>query len=132
MSDKKILSIKKVMKKTDIDSMIDLMIELLSTYGQFAITVGAIQKNYGKAFEAFKTMGQSPQFLSSLTKNVPPEILGLFMQILMSVTAYTDDLANLMNLPPEKQIKVGKALKKTAEDIKKLRQKVEKSRGEKE
>ena len=108
-------------EKVDVKSLVKVFISLLHAYGDMAETVGTIQRDYKESFEALTYLGMvAPRFMERIVEKAPPEVVGLFMKILMRMTVLGPKMNKLMELPPKEKIKMGKELHAYARDFEKV------------
>ena len=111
---------REILERTDIKTMSMLIVDLMSTIGKFAETIGRLEKDYSEAFVAFKTIGQSPQLLDILVSKAPPDTIGIFIKLIIRLTVIQSKLSKLMELPADEKIKLGKDLIQISEDFREL------------
>ncbi len=108
-------------KRVDITSLVKVFVSLLRAYGNMAKAVGTIQLEHKDSFEALTYLGVvAPQLMERIVEKAPPEIVGLFMKILMKMTVLGPKMGKIMELPAKEKVKIGEELNDYAEDFEKL------------
>jgi len=107
--------------KIDISNLVRVFSSLLRAYGQFAQTIGTLQRDQKDSFEALQHLGEmAPEFLEKMVDKAPPEVIGVFMKLFLRITSLSTKLNKLMDLSPEEKIEVGESLLKFADEFEKV------------
>jgi len=123
MSNQKPLSKKKKLEKEEVISLAEMFAQLMNAYGDFAESLGKIQKAHAEAYEdifSLETIEKFPEMLTKVIEEEPPEISRLVIGIFSKMTAVLPRIAKIMELPADDKIKLGENLKSLAKDFKKL------------
>jgi hypothetical protein len=123
MSSQKPLSKKKKLKKEEIISLAEMFAQLMNAYGNFAESLGKIQKAHAETYEdifSFETIEKFPEMLTKVIEEEPPEISRLVIGIFSKMTAALPRITRIMELPADDKIKLGENLKSLAKDFRKL------------
>lgn len=123
MSNQKPLSKKKKLEKEEVISLAEMFAQLMNAYGDFAESLGKIQKAHAEAYEdifSLETIEKFPEMLTKVIEEEPPEISRLVIGIFSKMTAALPRIAKIMELPADDKIKLGENLKSLAKDFKKL------------
>ena len=108
-------------EKVDITSLVKVFVSLLRAYGNMAKAIGTIQLEYKESFEALTYLGiVAPRLMERVVEKAPPDVVGLFMKILMKMTVLGPKMGKIMELPAEEKVKIGEELNAYAEDFEKL------------
>jgi hypothetical protein len=124
--------LEKLLLQIDFRSLFQVITNLLEAYGDFARKIGEVQRDQRAAYEfltSAKAMKYSMELLGKISQETPPEILGLFIQILMKLNTYLPKINKIMDISAEEKIELGENLKSLAEDLKKM-QKMTEQKGE--
>lgn len=123
MSNQKPLNKKKKLEKEEVISLAEMFAQLMNAYGDFAESLGKIQKAHAEAYEdifSLETIEKFPEMLTKVVEEEPPEISRLVIGIFSKMTAILPRIAKIMELPADDKIKLGENLKSLAKDFKKL------------
>lgn len=116
--------------KIDMKGIFYVFTALLRAYGDFAKTLGKIEKTNSASYEAIFYLGQNaPQIMSILAKKSPPEEFGAFMQLTLKLIDITPKLDKIVMLPPEEKIQLGTELESIANEYDSLWKKLEEKAG---
>jgi len=113
--------------KDEIKELAEMYKYLLEAYGLFAETLGKIQKTHENAYASMFSLeaaAKFPELLSELSEK-KPELSKLLTNIFVKLATSLPVLNNLMNLPADEKIQLGKNLKSLAKDFKELLEWVE-------
>lgn len=108
--------------KEEAKDLVEMFRYLMDAYSFFAEKLGNIQKTHKEAFEYMLSPDlamQIPEMLSEIAEK-DPELNRLFTRIFVKMSTYFPQIGNLMNLPAESKIKLGKNLKSLAKDFDEL------------
>jgi hypothetical protein len=118
-----------IANKVDMKSLFAVFVSLLRSYGDYAKSIGTIEKEHPDSYEAILYLGKfAPQILSIVAGKSPPEELGAFIKLTMKLIELSPKLDNIATLPAEEKIQVGTELTNMANEYdllwKKLEQKI--------
>lgn len=112
--------------------LVEMFKYLLDAYGQFAETLGRIQQTHKEAFESMFSLESAiklPEMLSELSEK-QPELGKLLTEILIKLSTFLPRLSNLMSLSAKEKVELGEHLKFLAKDFDKIRECIDKAKGE--
>jgi len=120
----------KLVDEIDMARLMEVFSTIVDSYGDFAISVGNIEKKDPKVFEALEYLGQmTPELMSRIVETQPPEIVGLFMRILVRMSTLGPQMSKLMDQPAEEKIRLGEEMKEFAKDFRDLLRKMGENTG---
>lgn len=102
-------------KEVDIDKLMRAFVEMLKAYSDLAQRIGTIQKDNNEAFESLTYLGSmAPQMVKMLSEKAPPAEFGAFIKAFMDLLELAPKLDELMKLPAEEKIEIGKRISEIA------------------
>ena len=102
-----------------VDGMLEMIRYLMDAYGNFAEKLGTIQRDHKGAFDVMMSptsMMQLPARLNKLSEK-NPELSNLLAKLVLQMSIFLPQIANLINLTAEEKIKLGVSLKSISKDI---------------
>jgi hypothetical protein len=94
--------------KVDIKGVFGVFISLLRSYGDFAKSIGTIEKEHPDSYEAILYLGKfAPQILSIIAGKSPPEELGAFIKLTMKLIELGPKIDKIATLSAEEKIQIG-------------------------
>lgn len=123
IEEEKIKEISLKVEGIDFSLLVEIFSSLLDSYGDFALSIGRIQRDNQEAFEAMlEIVDLAPKMMERFVTEFPPETLALFLRIFVKMPTIFSKLDRLMELEPEEKIKLGTDLKELANDFRKLKE----------
>jgi len=112
-------------KGVDTEKLIRAFVEMLRAYSELAQRIGNIQKDNKEAFEAMTYLGSiAPQMLKMLSQKAPPAEFGAFIKAFMDLLELAPKLDELMKLPAEEKIALGKKIGEIASTLEEMINKI--------
>lgn len=111
----------KAAEEVDLNALFQTANSMLRIYGDFAKSLGTIERDNKKAYQGILYLGAcAPQFMEIIAKRAPVDELGIFVKMMSRLFSLAPKLDKLMELPPEEKITVGKELIEIADSFDKL------------
>lgn len=108
-------------KEVNVDRLMRAFVEMLKAYSDLAQRIGSIQKDNKEAFESLTYLGSiAPQMLKMLSEKAPPAEFGAFIIAFMDLLELAPKLDELMKLPAEEKIAIGKRLGEIASTLEEM------------
>jgi len=115
-----------IANKVDMKGIFNVFISLMRSYGNFAKSIGTIEKEHPDSYEAILYLGKvAPQLMSILAVKSPPEELGAFIKLTLKLMELGPKLDKIATLPAEEKIQVGTELVNIANEYEALWKQVE-------
>jgi hypothetical protein len=115
-----------IANKVDMKGIFTVFISLMRSYGNFAKSIGTIEKEHPDSYEAILYLGKvAPQLMSILAGKSPPEELGAFIKLTLKLMELGPKLDKIATLPAEEKIQVGTELVNIANEYEALWKQVE-------
>jgi len=108
-------------EEIDFSILTELLADLLNIYGEFAISIGNLQKDHKELFESL--MNQeflTKSLMEEFVEKADPETVALFLKIFVKMPTVFSKLGKMMQLEPEDKIKLGEELKELSRDLREL------------
>jgi len=120
---KKMEEVASRVKDVDFSELIRILAQILESYGDFATSMGTIQKESEDKFKALTDMADiAPTIMEQFSEKVTPEQAKLVLQIFVSLPIVLAKVNKLMDLKAEEKLELGEELKRLAEKMRELTQ----------
>jgi len=114
-----------VAKDIDVFTLMDLIVDLLRAYGNFAKSVGEIQNRSPDAYKVILEFGRAaPEILRSVAERSPPEVIGTYVQVSHRLVELQEKMNNIMQLSPSEKTELGEELVNIANEYEQVLAKI--------
>jgi len=110
--------------KVPADKLVTALVTLLDGLGDFVVTIGKIETEYPNLIEGMRNVSSNPLLLQQFTESLKPEVLQIFLIILLRLMRISPDLNELTTISTEKKVALGNEIKNISNLVRKLETKL--------
>lgn len=106
------------------DKLVEALVTLLDGLGNFVETIGKIETEYPNLIAGMRNVSGNPLLLQQFTESLSPEVLQIFLIILLRLMRISPDLNALTSISTEKKVALGAEIKNISNLVRKLEAKL--------
>jgi len=105
-------------REINIDDVMNVLYLVMKEFGRLIDEIGKIEKDSKITYSELSELSKDPKFLSSIMASASPEKVGVFVKTILKFMELSPKINQMMNLPPEEKIQLGKKLEEITEGLK--------------